>query len=416
MAVILRSKACRLLLLGAAWAAIGLYTVVCLRQYRASRLMTQLSPKALEQAARLEPWNADIRWKLGRYFLLMAQDSQAAQREFEAALALNPHAARYWLDTAAAYQISGNLQGERRAIENALALDPTSPNVAWEAANSYLVLNDLAPALRLLRVVMKNDPARFESALIEAWRTTKDVDVVLTQAIAPEAGAYLALLNLLIRQGETASAKLVWQRLIALQQPFPISSAFPYFDYLVRAHEVSEAVKTWQELRRRSHIASSSSEMGNLVSNGGFEENFLNGGFDWRFTPSEGVEVSIDHRQFHAGARSLKTWFEGPAVERIGVLKYIPVHPDTSYRFSVYCKAEELESASGPRIEISDAYSQRAYLLTDDILGSDGWRQQSGEFHTGPESSLLTLKIVRQPADSLIKGAFWIDDVTVLEH
>jgi hypothetical protein len=69
-----------------------------------------------------------------------------------------------------------------------------------------------------------------------------------------------------------------------------------------------------------------------------------------------------------------------------------------------------MTSASGPRIALQDAYSGESYVPTDDSLGTTGWRQQSGEFKTGPQTSMLMVKIVRVPGNVLIKGTFWADD------
>jgi hypothetical protein len=69
--------------------------------------------------------------------------------------------------------------------------------------------------------------------------------------------------------------------------------------------------------------------------------------------------------------------------------------------------------ASDPRIAIQDAYSSESYVLTDDSLGTSGWRQQSVDFKTGSQTNMLAVKIVRVPGNALIKGTFWVDDVSL---
>ena len=49
------------------------------------------------------------------------------------------------------------------------------------------------------------------------------------------------------------------------------------------------------------------------------------------------------------------------------------------------------------------------------VLGSNPWRLQEARFQTGPDTKLLLLKIVRQPAAPLIRGKFWIDDLRLVE-
>ena len=93
---------------------------------------------------------------------------------------------------------------------------------------------------------------------------------------------YLSFLRLLVTNQEVAAAENVWNRLVGLQQAFPPQLALPYFRLLIAKQEVLAAKTAWQQLSGvdaslRPYLPSSE----NLVINGGFEENLLNGGFDW---------------------------------------------------------------------------------------------------------------------------------------
>ena len=59
-------------------AASGLYLTAIARHYAVARLSTRLDARSLARAARLEPWNAEPRWELGRYSLFVSQDPTAA--------------------------------------------------------------------------------------------------------------------------------------------------------------------------------------------------------------------------------------------------------------------------------------------------------------------------------------------------
>ena len=65
----------------------------------------------------------------------------------------------------------------------------------------------------------------------------------------------------------------------------------------------------------------------NPVHNGGFETEFLNGGFDWRSQPVGQINVSLDTKQFHGGNRSLRIEFTGPAVSDVGFTNMSPCNP-----------------------------------------------------------------------------------------
>jgi len=74
-------------------------------------------------------------------------------------------------------------------------------------------------------------------------------------------------------------------------------------------------------------------------------------------------------------------------------------------------KSEDIVSASGPRLLIQDSCSNQVLVSTDDSLGTSGWREQTVDFTTGPQTRLITLRVMRVPGNPLIKGIFWLDDV-----
>ena len=94
----------------------------------------------------------------------------------------------------------------------------------------------------------------------------------------------------------------------------------------------------------------------------------------------------------------------GEMPRKSGIVQFIPVKPNTEYEFSAECRTEDIDTASGPRFAIMDAYTNSSYVLTDDTLGTTPWRLQQARFQTGPNTNLLLLKIVREPAAPLIRG------------
>ena len=394
--------------------AVGLYIGAIAYHSLAVRLETQSDLRSLARAARLEPSNAEPHWKIGRYLLFVAQDPTRAVSSLEAAVRLNPHVARYWLDLASGYQVSGQTERQRSALEHALRAEPTDPKVAWQAANFYLVQDDLGHALPLFGIVMNNDPELLSSALRLCWRATQNVQLMLREAIPAQPTPYFTFLALLTNLQKTSSAEEVWGGLLKLGQHFPPADAYPYFDYLIKNHEVAAAERVWQQLVERDREIQTYNPPGNLIVDGGFERDFSNGGFDWRYTAVDPVQLSIDTGEFQSGSQSLRMNFKGPGVDDVGILEYVPVEPDTQYHFSVYTKAQDVESASGPRLSVADAYSAEPYVLTDDSLGTTSWRQRLADFRTGPHTSLLTVRVTRVPGSPLIKGTFWIDDVKLV--
>lgn len=395
---------------------VGLYLQLALHAYLASRLATGLESPNLQKAIRLEPSNAEYRDLLGRNLALSGISLDDAIANYRIAVRLNPYAARYWLDLAGAYQLAGRTREQEESVERAVEVDPTTPHVAWEAANFFLVQGDLEKALRYFHLVLANDPDTVDSALQLCWRATGDANHLLDVVLPRRPDLYLSFLRLLMYKQETAAAENVWNRLIGLNQSFSTKLAFPYLRFLIAQKEVAAAQTAWQQLANvdgtlRPYLPSRE----NLIVNGGFEENLLNGGFDWWYQPNPHATLAIDTSEFHRGTRSLSVTFDGRNASEAGIFQFILVKPNSEYEFSGEWRAEDLDTASGPRFSITDAYSNTSYVLTDDTLGTTPWRLQQARFQTGPNTNLLLLRIARQPAAPLIRGKLWIDDLTLVE-
>jgi len=396
---------------------IALYFALSLRTYFATHLAAVPDVPNLQKAVHLEPTNAEYHELLGRNLGLSGANLDAAIANYQTAVRLNPYKARCWLDLAGAYQIAGRTREQDESVEHAVEADPTTPNVAWEAGNFFLLQGEQERALRSFSVVMANDPQLVDASLQLCWRVTGDATQIVTRVLPPRPDLYLSFLRMLISKEELAAAENVWHHLIALNQEFQTKLAFPYFRFLLAKHKVADAQAAWQQsagINRSLQAYLPSRE--NLVVNGGFEEDILNGGFDWWYQSNPHVALAIDTSEFSGGTRSLSITFDGQNPGESGISQFIPVKPNTDYQFTAEYRAEELDTASGPRFSISDPYTGVSYLLSDDILGTNTWRSEQAQFHTDPNAKLVLLKIVREPAAPLIRGKLWIDDLRLAER
>jgi len=365
---------------------------------------------SLQRAARLDPWNADYRNHLGRYYALVARDPAKSIEPYQAAVQLDPHSARYWFDLASTYQVLGDVSNQTLALEHAIEADPTTPDVAWEAANFFLVQGDEAKALREFRVVLANEPTLADPAIQFCWRINPDVDELLRDVVPARSEAYIAFLNLLMQKKETAATARVWAALMATQQTFELRYVYEYIQYLFDHKDVEQARLVWQQAAPRFGRSAYVPSGRNLIVNGDFGLDVLNGGFDWQYQKQQSVTLTLDPSDFHGGHRSLLIAFDGPAVNDAGIRQFIAVQPDTLYDFSAYYKSGEFEGAGGPHITIQDAYT-RAVLYDSDELKEPGfWKSATGEFTTGADTKLLVLHVRRLPEGSPIRGKLWVDD------
>lgn len=394
----------------------ALYVRLTVQPFRASHAAAVPSRENLQRAVRLEPSNAEYHDRLGQNLMYVGNDPQGALPELNAAVRLDPYAARYWVDLANAYLVAGRTSEQRESLERAVLAEPTTPDVAWEAANFFLLQGDRDKALHNFRVVLANDPEKAVQAIELCWRAARDPNVVLDEALPPRPDLYFSFLNLLMQNQNTAAAETVWNRLIALKQPFSIKLAFPYIQFLLTQRQAQAAQNTWQQLASISTtFAPYLSTRANLIVNGGFEQKILDGGFDWIYRPNPHVDLTIDTREFHSGARSLSIAFDGQNPPNAGIFQFVPVKPNTDYAFSAAYRTEDILSASGPRFSITDAYTGAFYVLTDDFLGTHFWQLQQAQFRTGPDTELLLVGVTRQPGSPLIRGKMWIDDFELVE-
>jgi tetratricopeptide (TPR) repeat protein len=386
------------------------YLMFAATEFAAAWLGGRPSLRSLQRAAWLDRGNAEHRYRLARYYDLVARDPNDALQQYKAAVQLNPHSARYWFDLANTYQVLGDIASQAAALERAIQADSTTPDVAWEAANLYLSQGETEKALREFGVVIANDPPLADGALKLCWRVEPDASALLRDVIPHRSESYVAFLSLLQANRETAETMKVWDALIQSQEAFQPQVSYDYIRYLIEHKEVDEAVRVWQQTAARFGLSEYLSSSSNLIVNGNFNLKVLNGGFDWQYQKQRSVSLTLDPSEFHSGRRSLLITFDGPSITESGIFQLIPVQPNTTYEFSAYYKDGDMEGAGGPHFTVQDMYSQAVYYESEELRDSGFWKSVSGEFTTAADGKLVMLHVRRLPAGSPMRGKLWVDD------
>lgn len=412
----LQSGGERVRFLAAGLCLIVVYSAFTTADYASKVLAASLGPRRVEQAAKILPINAAFQHLLGRISFFERQDFPAALEHYRRATEVNRYSARYWLDLANTQQIMSQAEESRKSLASALAADPTNPQVAGEAANYYLVLGDTAQALRLLAIAVRYSPDDARNAVELSWRATQDPRAVMEQVLPQTADGYMMLMQVLMERRETEAAAQVWQGLMALKQGIAPESTFPYLQYLLDQGEVAQARAAWDQLMRRDDSTRGYLSGANLVSNGNFEEEILNGGFDWRYQSDPTVLLGVDERESYRGRRSLTISFTGEPVRDAGIYQLLAVEPSTEYRISARVRTEGMEGAGGPQLAIVDAYTRKPLYRSADFNGTMPWQTVEGTFRTEPDSKLLMLRIMRFPGTTRIRGSMWLDEVSVVRQ
>ncbi|MGA9530094.1 MAG: hypothetical protein WBS24_18415 [Terriglobales bacterium] len=409
MATPLSERQLRQLAVGMALLAL-VYLFLAGKEFAASVFASHSDRAQLERAVRLSSGNADYRHRLGAFLAFNDGDSQAAVESYRSAIALNPYNASYWLDLAAAFQVTGDLSGQRNAVDRALAAEPTAPDVAWKAANFFLVDGQIDRALREFHVVIENDNTLADAALQSSWRVRPDVDALLREVVPQRTDSLIAFLSLLMSKQETAGAIETWNHVAQLHEKFDTWRMFEYVNYLIQAGRPDAAMAAWEQTAGVLGLSAYLPTEDNLIVNGDFGLDILNGGFDWTYVNRTGVRPLLDASDFREGRRSLSLTFEGPGISDAGIQQLIPVRGGTTYDFSAYYKSADFEGAGGPQIVLRDAYTNAPLYASDSLTDADFWKEVHSKITTPSSTTLLRLVIERFPAGSPIRGKMWLDD------
>jgi tetratricopeptide (TPR) repeat protein len=388
------------------------YLILSGRQFLAAHYSESQDPVRLQRAVSLDPGDAEYRDNLGRYFLALNQSPAAALPMLHEATRLNPHSAKYWFDLAAAEQSLGDIDGEKDSLGHALFADPHTPKIAWDAANLYLSQGSLEDALKLFHSVLENDPIYVGAALNTCWRIRPQIDFLLSNVVPPQADS--AFLEFLVANKATEAANKVWERMFSLQQPVDRSHLFEYLRYLITNHEVSQAAMVWQQAANLSDLGAYQPSSQNLLINGDFSLEILDGGFDWVHRAVRGVSLALDPTELRSSSRTLRITLDGPGITDVGIVQLVPVEPDTRYEFSGFYKAQEMDGAGAMQFAINDAFKDTPLFMSEDLRDADFWKQVGGDFTTGPDCHLLILRVARVPAGSPIRGKLWIDSLKLV--
>jgi Tetratricopeptide repeat len=422
---------------------VRIFLVVCLlycmylaaRQGIAAWYFPQASPQAIQAAIKWDPANPEYYDALATLTHLYAAGGNSAEvvRLSEKATALSPYNAFYWADLGAAYEWSGRKDDALRAFTRAHALFPNSPEINWKLANFYVRTGKISDALRTLKEVLQEDPTKERQVFLLAANATADNQEISREMLPPSASVLSDYLDFQIETNRMDPAAQTWTTLLELKSPFDPARTFPYLDALIQHKHLDHLIDAWAALSKRfpQEIAARESAP-NLITNGNFAFAPLNGGFDWRVIPVQGANATVDASTGVDASKSLRINFDGTQnLDYAHVLQYVPVTPNTSYKFSAYMRAQGITTDSGLRFVLQDVYDPatlvdvtsesanpiRFSISTENVTGTSDWSPHQLEFKTTGNTRLLIVRVARPPSrkfDNKLAGTVWIARVTLL--
>jgi tetratricopeptide (TPR) repeat protein len=390
------------------------YVALISAQFLGSCSSERIDLSSLRRASILVPENADYRDLVGNYLFLVQRSPEAALANYRDAVKLNPHSARLWLDLSSAFQALGFREEQLQALNHAVAADPRTPQLAWDAANIYLADGDSQKALQELRVVLENDSSLIFPAL-GLSRRIADTQTILREIMPAKPQPYYGLLEVLTREKELPDASQVWEQLAGLQQPLEKGPVFDYVRFLLTEHNVDQAVRVWQQAGNLAGLSAYQPSRQNLVINGDFGLDILNGGFGWLYSKSSEVALALDPTEYHTSHRSLRVVFDGSSIGDAGIRQLVAVEPGKTYEFSAFYKARAMEGAGGVHLSVLDAYSGEPFFVSEPLTDADFWKAVSGRFEMSSTGKLVALEIQRIPAGHALRGSLWLDGLQMSE-
>jgi len=399
------------------------FVYLAVRRAVAAAYFRKGSPNAVQTAIRWDPANPEYYDALGTLMHLYADrgNSDEIVQLYQNATRLSPRDAQFWADLGAGYDWAGRSNDALDALQRAQRLFPNSPEINWRLANFYVRAGKIPEALRTLRMVLQEDGTAGRRVFTLAKNATRDRNALL-EMLPPQPTIFFDYLNLLIERGEIVSAEEVWARVLQLNLPFDLREAFPYLDGLIQHAETAQLSKTWSALAQRfpSQVQRPAPNS-NLVINGSFESDILNGGLDWRVLPAKGAAVGLDSVGVFEGVRALRITFDGSRNIDYGhVFQYVPAQAKTRYRFSGHMRMQGITTDSGLRFQVCDAYNMvKIFVSSENLVGTSDWSEQHAEFTTLADTHLLLVRVVRSVSNKLdnqIAGTVWIDDVHLISE
>src|SRR2546425_1802006 len=298
------------------------------------------SPEEIRKATAWDPDNAELCAARAHSLQLSFDGTDVNQviGLYETATRLSPNRAQYWAELGGSYEWAGRAEEARRTYARAQELFPNSPEINWKLGNFYIRAGKTHEALSAFHKTLLGDPQMRAPVFDLAWRAGIDQLDILREMIPADTASLLAYLDFLVARERLDEASQTWARLLRSGARIEPRAAFPYLDALIRHDRMEELEAAWAAVLERSHSGLRHRSFDpNRITNGSFEDDILAGGLDWRVLPAEGVIVDVDSRAFFDGVRSLRIRFDGKHnVSYSHVLQYVPVKPNSVYRFIGY--------------------------------------------------------------------------------
>jgi hypothetical protein len=317
--------------------------------------------------------------------------------ELDRALALNPRYTTAWIARGLGQESAGDRTKAESSLLQAAEIDRLYlPR--WTLANFYLRSGDLPHFWIWARraAEMAYDPV----ALFQlCWHASGEAREILERAIPNEPGVRQAYLDFLVSTKRLEAAEPLAAELSKSGAP-QLDLLLRYCDALLARQKTNSALQVWNALAARRIVPYHALDprTGGSLTNGDLATTPLRRGFDWRPSVIEGSTLLFD-----PSAREMALSLFGKQPELCDfVEQYLPVLPNSKYRFRYRYRTRDLADETGLAWSFMDARTA-AQLAAGDVPASPGgWNEQTLAFSTRSEGDLLRVLLrYRRPRGSM---------------
>ncbi len=386
---------------------------------------TRETVRGLQLATRLEPANAEYWYQLGhlQQFSLDEADPEAAQRNLQKAIQLDPNYTDAWLDLATSYELEERPKEAQDAYLQAKRSYPASGEVSWKYGNFLLRQGDLDAAFPELRQTLASDPRLAAAAFSRVYRSNVSLDTILDKMLPPNPAVYLEILTATSIEHQISVAQTVWNHLLTLHPELKVADFDPLVSGLWQKGEYAESRRVWDQGVALTRLPDLLEKPGSVIWDPSFESGVVGRRYSWDYRPlADGVATVLDTTEKKSGAQSLRLTFDGRHNTNLkAACTLATVVPSMRYQLSAWMKTKELTTDQGVGITVepmNDPNAGANYQTTRELLGTNPWTLVEVTWTSGPGTRVASVCVTRRPSlnadEQHITGSAWIDDVNLI--
>ncbi len=360
-------------------------------------------------AVRFNASNPDAHYV--RATILMVTDLPAAITEFEQAALARPDDYVLWLSLARARELNGDASGAVAAARQAVPLAPDYAQPHYQLGNILLRAGQREEAFRELRLAGASNPTLMPGIIDLAWRVSGGNVEFVTRAIAPGTPQVYQAMGQYFRERKAVGAAIA---MYAAAGNAADNARNSYLRELIGAKRFKDAANLWG-VGQGTRLAP-----GVMIDPGFEQESDLDvPGFGWRLGEKrEGFRLSLDANNPREGRSSLKVEFSGDSDPSSPVIsQLVLIEPASRYQLRFGVRSEGIVSGGPPLVTVIDADADQPLKQSEQFPNAtNGWREYTIDFDSGPSATAVKIALQRQPCDKSpcpIFGRLWLDNFSL---